>query len=354
MPACHPDWSDFVNSYAKPSPLVPLIRLPIHPLATVLLTLSSAMAVAQDMPQYGTLSFVLENDVFYSADGHYTNGVRFAWVPDRDRVVPAWAQQIAEWMPWFPRGATVRHGYAFGQSMFTPRDITLKNPPKGERPYAGWLYASVGMGVETDDLLDQFGVTFGVVGPASLGEQTQKFVHRNIGSPRPEGWDAQLHNEPGLVLSWKRTYRDVYASRLLGQELDLAVHHGVTLGNVFTHGRAGFMFRFGPNLPRDYGPPRIEPAMPSASDFYATTGFRWYLFAGVEGRAVARNIFLDGNSFRDSVSVKKRHLVGDFQAGLVMDWDNWRFSYTHVARSREFRSQDESDVFGAFALMRRF
>lgn len=323
-------------------------------LAALFVVFSQSSIAQSDVPHYGTLSFVLENDVFYNADRHYTNGVRFAWVADRDQPVPAWAQELAEWMPWFPKDAVVRHGYAFGQSMFTPRDITLRNLPKGERPYAGWLHASVGLGVETDDLVDQFGVTLGVVGPASLAEQTQKFVHKHIGADKPEGWRHQLRNEPGLVLSWKRTNRDVFVTDVLGQGLDLATYHGLTLGNVFTNGRAGFVFRFGHNLPRDYGPPRIEPAMPSASDFYSASGFRWYLFAGLEGRAVARNIFLDGNTFRDSDSVKKRYLVGDFQAGLVMDWHDWRLSYTHVARSHEFRSQRDSDVFGAFSVMRRF
>lgn len=323
-------------------------------LFSLLLACVSPAVFAQDGPRNGTLSFVLENDVFYNADRHYTNGVRFAWVPHRERPAPALARDLAEIMPWFPRDATIRHGYAFGQSMYTPRDITIANPPDGERPYAGWLYGSVGLGVETGRVVDQFGLTIGVVGPASLAEETQKFVHRVIDSDRPEGWDHQLRNEAGLILSWKRSWRGLYASRMLGNELDFGTHMGAALGNVFTHGKGGFMFRFGPDLPNDYGPPRIEPALPGASDFYAAEGFRWYLFAGLEGRAVARNIFLDGSTFRDSASVDKRRLVGDLQFGLVADWKDLRVSYTHVARSREFQTQRENDVFGAFSVLLKF
>jgi len=36
-----------------------------------------------------------------------------------------------------------------------------------------------------------------------------------------------------------------------------------------------------------------------------------YLFAFVDGRAVGRDIFLDGNTFTDSHSVTRKTFVGD-------------------------------------------
>ena len=79
--------------------------------------------------------------------------------------------------------------------------------------------------------------------------------------------------------------------------------------------------------------------------------FNWYLFAGVDGRAVARNIFLDGNTFRDSHSVDKEIFVGDIQMGIVLTKGDVRLGYTHVFRSREFKTQKESyQQFGAVSL----
>ena len=57
--------------------------------------------------------------------------------------------------------------------------------------------------------------------------------------------------------------------------------------------------------------------MPGGGYFRRKKGFNWYLFAGLEGRAVFRNIFLDGNTFTDSHSVDSKHFVGDIQAGLA-------------------------------------
>src|SRR3546814_15174227 len=91
--------------------------------------------------------------------------------------------------------------------MYTPDDVALRNPPLDDRPYAGWLYGSVGLIAETGRRLDQLELTLGVVGPASLAEQTQKLIHEITDSQEPRGWDTQLENEPGGVLHYTRSRR---------------------------------------------------------------------------------------------------------------------------------------------------
>ena len=313
--------------------------------------LAPAIAVSASPPpiRAGTLSLVYENDIFYNRDSHYTNGVRLSWIPASSDT-PQWALDVARAIPWLPRHGQVLHGYSFGQNMYTPRDIKLQSPPAGERPYGGWPYGSVGLGVETGRQLDQVVLTLGVVGPASLAEQTQKAVHKLVNSDDPKGWDTQLRNEPGLMLGWQRNWRAMVDTSLVGNQFDVTPHLGATVGNIHTYGNAGLTVRYGDNLPLDYGPPRIQPGLTGTSSFVSRPGIGWYLFAGVEGRAVTRNIFLDGNSFRDSRSVDKKHFVGDLQFGAVLVWHNVRLSYTHVLRTREFDTQGDSDEFGSLAL----
>ncbi len=309
---------------------------------------------SEEAPPRGALSFILENDLFYNTDRHYTNGVRILWVPEQQRPLPKWMERFVEAVPWFPEQRRIRQGYGLGQSMFTPRNITVRHPVPGERPYAGWLYVTIGLGVETGRRLDQLGLTLGVVGPASLAGPTQKFVHSVVGADKPRGWGNQLRNEPGLVITSQRSWRSLARVTLLGSTVDVTPNLGIALGNVFTHGKAGVTLRYGRNLPRDYGPPLIQSGLPGSGDFSPKADFGWYLFAGVEGRAVARNIFLDGNSFRNSNSVKKRPLVGDLQFGAVLDWPAFRLSYTHVLRTREFKTQTSKDNFGSVNLTVKF
>jgi hypothetical protein len=90
--------------------------------------------------------------------------------------------------------------------------------------------------------------------------------------------------------------------------------------------------------------------VPGSDFFIPTSGFSWYLFAAVEGRAVARNIFLDGNTFEDSRSVDKKPLVGDLSAGVALFWsDDFRMDASATYRTKEFDGQDGNRViFGGF------
>ena len=69
---------------------------------------------------------------------------------------------------------------------------------------------------------------------------------------------------------------------------------------------------------------------------------------------VARNIFLDGNTFSDSHSVDKKLLVGSATAGLAVAWKGARIALTHVWRTKEFDGQDQPDRFGSLSVSVRF
>jgi lipid A 3-O-deacylase len=327
-----------------------VIACSVRIVVILLMTLSAGSpACGGEADLSGVMSLIIENDLFYNRDRDYTSGVALVWAPKEDST-PDWALHIAHWIPWFPKEGHVRHGYVFGQNMYAPSDITIPDPPLDDRPYAGWLYGTIGLGLETGRQLDQLALTLGVVGPASIAEQTQKFVHKIVDSPQPQGWDTQIGNELGILLTSQRSWRELGAKTLAGLDFDLTPHLGGALGNIYTYANAGFTIRYGKSLPLDYGPPRIQPSVPGSGFFELSDKFTWYLFAGVEGRAVARNIFLDGNTFKDSRSVDKKPFVGDLQWGVVLTWRRARLSYTHVWRTREFETQIEPDQFGALSL----
>src|SRR3546814_7476739 len=104
---------------------------------------------------------------------------------------------------------------------------------------------------------------------------------------------------------------------------------------------AAVALRLGEDLPSDYGPPRLRPALPGSDYFRPSDWFGWHLFVGAEGRLMVRNIFLDGNTFEDSHSVDKYPLVFDLQAGIEVDLGKRvRIAYTNLWRSRELSEQE--------------
>jgi hypothetical protein len=308
-----------------------------------------APAVADE----GILTVQFENDIVADADGQFTHGTRLAWMSPEGQV-PEWARRIADAIPRLAEVSTKRIVYSLGQSIFTPDDITIEEPVPEDRPYAGWLYAGIGLVSVGERALDNLEINVGVVGPASFAEQTQTAFHRWFGFDRPEGWRHQLENEPGLELVFERKWRAWQKFGVGGLGGDVVPHVGVALGNVLTQGAAGLTLRIGDDLPNDYGPPRIRPSLPGSDYFDPEDRFGWYLFVGAEGRAVGRNIFLDGNTFRDSPRVDKRNLVADFQAGIAVIFGRVRLAYTHVLRTREFETQDDPGQFGAFSVSTRF
>jgi lipid A 3-O-deacylase len=299
----------------------------------------------------GSFTVQVENDLFGGgSDRHYTQGMRFSWLAP-EASVPDWARQGATLLPGISPDDHFTYVFAVGQNMYTPEDISRPDPDPTDRPYAGWLYASLGAVVEDSerDLLHNISLDVGVVGPWSQAGRTQRWWHEVIGVQTPRGWGNQLHNEPGVILTYETRMRAPVATNLLGLEVDATPKAGVTLGNIFTHGTIGGALRIGNNLDLDYGPPMIRPSLPGAGLVKRRGEWGWYVFLGVEGRAVARNIFLDGNTFRDSPSVDKKPLIGDLQAGLVFNTPRFQISLTEILRSEEFDGQKGSDQFGAIS-----
>ena len=69
----------------------------------------------------------------------------------------------------------------------------------------------------------------------------------------------------------------------------------------------------------------------------------------MDGRYVAHDITLDGNSFRSGPHVEKLNWVDDLTWGLAVQPCRYlEIRYAHVTRSRQFRGQRGNDIFGSF------
>ena len=328
---------------------VPASRAAAHRLRTRsgILQAGLLLAAAGSAPAQATgidsIGFEYENDMFAGEDRYYTSGVRATWTRSGD-YVPLWLQRVANALPLFVRPeerGRLKYGVGLGQNMYTPEDIEQDPPDPDDRPYAGWLYLNFNLAEDTGNRLDRLQVSLGIVGPASLADRTQETVHDLIGSPQPAGWDAQIRNEPTLMLAYERQLRQRSHRGARGWAADFTPHWGIAAGSPFTFVNAGAIVRAGRNLPRDYGPPRIGPGLPGSSTFQSDTRAGGYLFAGVDSRLMAFDLFLDGPAFRSGPSVDTRYpLVAEFTAGAVYQFGSTlRVGYTHVLRSREFSGQ---------------
>jgi hypothetical protein len=325
-------------------------------------SLSTAHADPADKNQ--TVVFYLENDYFGGNDRHYTNATRLTWLSsdlteyDEDTRLPRWGLPLIRKLPLINRPGFQRNvGLSLGQNIYTPEDISRRDLIKDDRPYAGWTYLSLTFHVKNVTRMDVFEVTLGIVGPSSLAKETQRTVHRWVDSKEPKGWDHQLRNELGLTIGWQRNWRLFSAGMGSGFGFDFIPHIGGVAGNVATFANIGGELRIGYNLPFDFGTSfirlgsGIEAPVDSADPrLRPRKNFGIHLFADVDGRAVARNIFLDGNTWKESHSVDRKRLVADMAAGIAILYKRLKLSYAHVYRTKEFDGQDQSQLFGSVTL----
>jgi len=346
------------------------VALAIGVVAALLLgwTLPGKAAETARASTASTLIITEENDFFAGTDEHYTNGIKITWVSGDlksyadDERLPAFVQPYLQRLPFVNApGQQYNVALALGQNMYTPGNTATSDYLPDDRPYAGWTYMSLALHAKTAQRLDTFETTLGIVGPSARAGETQNNYHTLMGFKRANGWKNQIHDEPGVMLSWQRTLRSARAD--LGQDVawDFLPHFGATAGNVLTQANAGFETRIGYRLPWDFGTSLISPgggvsAPADTSDprLQKETTFGLHLFAGAEGRAVARNIFLDGNTWEHSPSVTKKNFVADLSAGIGLVLGATKLTYTHVYRTEEYDGQTRPQMFGSISLSLTF
>ncbi|MFO7592512.1 MAG: lipid A deacylase LpxR family protein [Pseudomonadota bacterium] len=296
-------------------------------------------------------SVQLENDFFAnSGDRYYTHGTQLSVL--KKQTPPDWLFALSELMPLYEEGSQLNFvNYRLAQKIFTPDDTEATAPVSNERPYAGYLYAGVSLisqiyssaNVDHGNMVE---FTLGVVGPSAMSEQSQKNFHNLVGIDSPNGWDNQLEDEAALGVSYTRFWRLVQP---LNGSLETGAnpHMTLTVGNVYTYGAGGVMFRLGKRLKSDWSPPTIGPGFPGVPYFRGGSASSWYFYMGFESRLVGRNLFLDGNTFKDSHSVDKETLVGDMQFGFVYTLNNWRIAFSNMIRTREYATQKDNMHYGA-------
>ncbi len=288
---------------------------------------------------------VWENDAVIGTDRHYTQGARLSY-SSRDNALPGWMNSVSRRLPaWgFSKGAE-KYGIGLGQEIYTPTDLSSPFVVMKDRPYAAWLYGRLtlerrGTTRGAVPVMEVFHFDLGVVGPEALGEEAQDVAHRTD----PRGWSNQLRTEPGLALRYGRTYQFAARDDRTKLGVDFLPSAGASLGNVSTGVSLGSTLRFGYNVPNEFQLHNEPGGSPLGL----------YAFVGAEGRWVARNIFLDGNTFRHSHSVDKIPFVADFRGGASVVAGPVEFTTSYVLRSPEFFGQRGYHQFGSATMTVRF
>ena len=299
----------------------------------------------------GLVNLLVENDVIAGTDRNYTSGVMLNYVSNINEG-PRRLRDLGIRFPGIEIDDRMHVAVSLGHEIYTPTDIESREFLEDDRPYAGHVYLAAGFTTDNPEEIETWRLALGLVGPGARAEVIQNNLHREIGSPEAQGWDYQLKNEYVLSVAYEKKWLNLARSRAWRDVLqaDFLPHASFSIGTPKTYAGFGGMVRLGHGLERDYGPPRVRPSLP-VSQFYDPEGSAsWYFFTGIDLQFIAHNLFLDGNNFRNSHSVDRRYFVADVQSGFVWNTSRFRLAYSLVYRTREFKNQDERDLFASMSI----
>ncbi len=327
-------------------------------------------ASAQEEPPARTVLWHLgfDDDVFGGSDDFFTAG----WSLQRhSSAVDSWdglnlsrpSRWIADFVPGLSGGdgRRVRKGIGLNQIIQTPEDLSRTDLIQDDVPYAGVLGVANSWMVLDNDGLNAFQIYLGMLGPASMAEQVQCFVHSDLGfGEDPMGWDNQLGNEPIVNLNYALARKIAgTGGERKGLGADLSYTGNLGLGNLFTHAQIGLEARLGWRLPEGFAPlpdvigrgiimdPVLDGPLPGET--------RFYFSAVARNSLMAYTALLDGNLFQDSHSVDYDRYVAQILLGAHLEHGAFGIHFTFYFSSNPVRAlKTSSPSWGNLSVEYRF
>ncbi len=288
-----------------------------------------------NMPEK-TFRLVLENDVFFSEDNNYTNGIRLDYT-HRLSTGDYWA-------------------FTLRQDIYTPYTNNSYVHP-GEHPYAGYLALGTGYIMTGESFGLNVELQLGVTGDLSLAEDSQRVIH-GIGQLfQWQGWEHQVPAEFTMQLSSSQEIDLAFMEWEgdSGWQSDGMLFVQEELGTVSMRAGMGITMRVGINLP---------PYQRRVGNYNASFGLSslikpdfdpeklsLFFLANVSGYYVARDFSLDGGVFRYfEHDVNRTPWQMEVQVGVGGQYDKVDFFFGATIQSERFDRQGGSEVHGVLSV----
>jgi len=241
--------------------------------------------------------------------------------------------------------------FSLANQIFTPKDLNETELIIDDRPYTGWTYAEAALHKSSDSHLRSLYLQVGYVGPNSKSEEIQTAIHKRTDSELPMGWDNQLKNELGVNLRYVHKWRFA-PEPVLGIETAFIPFVEGNLGNISIAALAGMSMRMGWNIPKDFGVTSLstggEVGIPINGEYREILKRAWSFSLNLNGAgsAVARDISLDGNTFKTSHSVEKKNFIGYFGYGFSLRYKSFMLEYIKNVNSKKFVLEENPHAVG--------
>ena len=301
---------------------------------------------AQELVPYQKhfFSILSDNDAYVNQyiDRYYTAGTALSYTSKEYDLTPLWLNYLSYRCD---DEKLSRYEISLHQDIYTPSLHTAEVSTQ-DHPYAGFLSLDMMLSNRRANSLENLKLQLGVVGPASLAQYTQKFIHLITHNPIFQGWHTQIKNEFIINLHYEYIYKyDLLDTPYFG--MDILPTLKVALGSANTFLGAGGRIRMGYNLHSDFGVDKINTGFMGGKPF--NDDFSLYAFGGVLGSYVLRDIFIEGGRY-NTTGLNLTHFLYDIELGVALLYKGFRFSYVITHQSKQFREQPSRHTIGSIML----
>lgn len=305
---------------------------------TLLLVVSTSFAQSYK----NEFGFKTENDAYLATlnDRYYTNGL---FIYFRRAIRPEkFGEKIEK----------KTYEISAGQKMYTPYWGQVPNKADQDRPFAGYLYAGGAYSIfyKNESVL-KLSTEVGTIGPNSLAQDAQRFLHKTVGFYTPAGWDYQIKNEVAVNLA-------VNYSKLLYRTDDNVVDFSgqgyANLGTTFSGLGSSVLFRAG-RLNQLFNSAYHNAVIGNAKTASLNKS-EFFFYAKPQLNVVAYDATIQGSLFNDDspVTFGVKPIVFEQQFGVNYSSKRFTADFNVIFKTKEVKSVAKAQNYGGLSLYYRF
>lgn len=286
--------------------------------------------------------FKTENDAYLATlnDRYYTNGL---FIYYRRAINPKnFGENIEK----------KTYEISAGQKMYTPYWGMVAKKEDQDRPFAGYLYAGAAYSVfyKNESVL-KTSIELGTVGPNSLAQDAQEFLHKTVGFYTPAGWDYQIKNEVAVNLS--ASYSKVI-HRSSDNSVDFSGQSYANLGTTFNGLGASILFRAG-KLNQLFNSAYHNAVIGDAKT-KSLNNFEFFFYAKPQLNVVAYDATIQGSLFNNNspVTFGVKPIVFEQQFGVNYSSKRFTADFNVIFKTKEVKSVAKAQNYGGLSLYYRF
>ncbi len=312
-------------------------------LVLVLIIAFACISVTFAQEYKNEFGFKTDNDayLFNTQDRYYTNGLFVSFRRARDQ------QKLNE------RLEKVTYEFSLVHKMYNPYSGNSPDASRHDRPFAAHLFADAKVNFfSTKESVLKTSLNFGLIGPSSLGKETQELLHRVVGFYKIEGWDYQIKNTMAVNAAVQYV-KLMYRSN--DNIFDLSVDSYANLGTSNTGTGVALLFRTG-NLNQLFNSTYHNANVSHNAKTKKLTHKEFYFYLKPQINYVAYNASIQGSLFNDDseITFDVKPLVFDQTIGLAYSSDRFTVDYHLRFLTKEVKSDAKPHQYGSISLYYRF